>query len=149
MLQNDAFRPGRKDQLGAARPARVSQCRLSFDQDHVGRELLRARDDCVLELSRDEVVGQRVEDDPEAGSLQPAGLAGRNPFRAHSRAPAGFGEHPGRRPLAERAVGPEDRHAGRRQRQDLARPEVEASLRPGVADVDDRDAQALRRGGDL
>ena len=65
----------------------------------------------MLELARDEVVGDRVEDEAEGRALHPAGLAGEDRARREAGAPAGLDQEPGGRALAERAVGPENRDA--------------------------------------
>ena len=65
---------------------RIAQRRLALEQDQLGPGRLPAGDDRVLELARDEVVRDRVEDEPEGRALHPAGLAGED--RARSRIPA-------------------------------------------------------------
>ncbi len=115
MLQDDARRTGREQQLGAARSARIAQRRLALEQDQIGSRLARAGDDRALELAGDEVVRRRVEDEAVAVPLQPAGLPGGDELRREP-ALAQAVEQEGRRgALAERAIGAENRHPRHRR----------------------------------
>ncbi len=102
VLQDDDVRAARRQDLEAAWIRRVHQTPLAFDHDHVGRGLLPRRPDRVLDLARDEIVDQRVEDDAVSGTLHPGGLTGADQLAHVSRALKSLDQPPSRGALADR-----------------------------------------------
>jgi hypothetical protein len=142
MLQDDAARLARQHQLRPARPRRVAQRRLPFEEDHVGGEVLVALHDRVLQFAADEVVRRAVEHEAVGDALQPTGLAGVHDRRLQARRSARLDEHVAGRALAERAIGAEHGDAAGLHLADGAGPEVQFAARPRPPHVDQLHAAA-------
>ncbi len=125
-------------QRRAARPGRMAQRTLTFDDHHVGVDVVGAVHDRALEFTGDEVAEQRVEDDSVSAALHPAGLPGVDHLGAHAAVVEFTGQHPGRGALADGAVGAEHRDAGGPDRIHRAVPEPQLPSRGRPADVGDR-----------
>jgi hypothetical protein len=144
VLQDDAVRLGRDQQLGAAGTGRIAQRRLPFEHDEVRPLGAIAGDHRALELAAHEVVHRAVEDEAVLAALQPPGLPGVDHLGAHAGGAAGRNDDLRGGALAERAVGAEHGQARRVDVADGARPEAQLGARFGSPHVDD--ARAALRG---
>ena len=111
VLQDDGLRLRRGEDLQPTGVRRVHQAALSLDDDGARALLFPRRDDRVLELPGDEVVDQRVEQDPVLRPLEPRRLPGPDELGGVPQRAERVDEDPGGRPLADRRVRAQHRDA--------------------------------------